>query len=132
MIFVARLAWGTTPGEALHVVAGVGLTAVYAAYQWRHWRRVATLRWRLDHTLGVLGAASVVLANVSGLVLGVSWLRDRVLEPVSGEVRYSTALSALHNVGSLLVLTFVGAHLGVVLARDRRRDQERALSNDGE
>ena len=39
VIFVARLVWGATPGEALHVAVGLLLTAVYAVYQWRHWRR---------------------------------------------------------------------------------------------
>ncbi len=106
------------------MVAGLALTAVYASYQWRHWRRVGSLRWRLDHTLGLLSAISIALANVSGLVLGVSWLQDRVVEPVAGEVRYPTALSAFHNVASLLVLTFVGAHLGVVLGRDRNQGRK--------
>jgi hypothetical protein len=40
---------------------------------------------------------------------------------VPAEVGYAPALSALHNIGSVAVLTFVGAHLGAVLMRDRSR-----------
>jgi hypothetical protein len=32
VIFVARLVAGSTPGETLHVAAGIALTALYAAY----------------------------------------------------------------------------------------------------
>ena len=34
---------------------------------------------------------------------------------------YPPLMSAVHNIGSMLVLTFAGAHLGAVLLRDRTR-----------
>ena len=119
VIFVARLATGGTPGEALHVVAGLALAAVYAVYQWRHWLRVRPLRARLDYTVGLLAAASMALTNLTGLVLGAAWWRDRVVGHAAA-ASYAPALSAVHNIGSMLVLTFVGAHLAAVLMRDRR------------
>jgi hypothetical protein len=118
VIFVARLAYGMTPGETLHVVAGVALTAVYAVYQWQHWLRVRVLGG-LHYVLGLFAAAFMVLANLTGLALGVAWWRDRVIGHAEA-VRYPGALSAVHNIGSMLVLTFVGAHLAAVLMRDRR------------
>lgn len=114
VIFFARLASGRTPGEALHVVAGVALTGVYAAYQWAHWRRVRPLRARLDHVLGVLGATFMAATNLTGLALGAVWWNHR-----GGAVPYPTALTAVHNIGSMLVLTFVAAHVGAVLMRAR-------------
>jgi len=121
VIFVARLAAGRTPGETLHVVLGCVLLIVYAIYPWNHWRRVAPLRSRLDYGLGLLAAGSMVFVNVTGLLLGVSWWRDRVAAPVAGEVEYPALLSAMHNIASMLILTFAGAHLGAVLFRDARR-----------
>jgi hypothetical protein len=118
VIFVARLATGSVPGEALHVVAGLALTVVYAVYQWRHWLRVRAQRG-LHFLMGVLAASSMALANLSGLALGVVWWRDRVAGEAAA-AGYPPALSAVHNIGSMLVLTFVGAHLAAVLMRDRR------------
>ena len=120
VIFVARLAAGNTPGEALHVGAGVALTIVYAVYQWGHWRRVGFQRG-LHFVIGVLAAACMALANLTGLALGVVWWRDRVLGNAAAAA-YPVALSAVHNIGSMLVLTFVGAHLAAVVMRDRRLD----------
>ena len=120
MIFVARLAVGATPGEALHVVAGVMLTVVYAIYQAAHWNRVAPFRARLDYALGLIAALSMALANLTGLALAVFWWRARsALPPVSAD--YPPLLSGAHNIFSMLVLTFVGAHLAAVLMRERRR-----------
>ena len=124
VIFFARLARGSTPGETLHVLVGALLTGVYAAYQWRHWRRVAPFRDRLDYLMGLLGAISMVAVQVTGLALGVAWWRDRVMLPQDGEVAYPPLLSAAHNIASLLVLSFVGAHLGAVLMRDLRARRE--------
>ena len=118
VIFIARLAAGSTPGEALHVGAGVALTVVYVVYQWRHWRRVRFERG-LHFVIGVLAAAFMALANLTGLALGVVWWRDRVLGDAAA-ADYPSTLSAVHNIGSMLVLTFVGAHLAAVLMRDRR------------
>lgn len=120
-IFFARLAFGTTPGESLHVVAGVALTAVYAAYQWTHWRRVAPFRARLDYALGLIAAIFMALVNLSGLWLAAAWWRTRVVAGDGGRVAYDPALSAAHNIAGMVVLTFVGAHLGAVLMRDRPR-----------
>jgi len=120
VIFVARLAAGSTPGETLHVVAGLLLTAAYVAYQWRHWLRVRPVTPRLDYALGLLAAAFMALTLLTGLALGWEWLRDRVLAPTGAPVAYAPALSAIHNIGSMLVLTFAGAHLAAVLMRDRR------------
>jgi hypothetical protein len=117
VIFVARLATGATPGEALHVAAGVVLTAVYAVYQWRHWLRVRLQRG-LHFTIGVLAASSMALANLTGLALGTVWWRDRIVGGAAA-AGYPPALSAVHNIGSMLVLTFVGAHIAAVLMRDR-------------
>lgn len=121
VIFVARLVWGATPGEAPHVVAGVLLTAGYALYQWRHWRRVRPLRPQLHYGLGVIAASFMALTNVTGLWLAMFWWQDRVAAPTTTLVRYPALLSAVHNVASMVVLTFVAAHVGAVLFRDRER-----------
>ncbi len=121
VIFVARLVWGRTPGEALHVVAGVVLTALYAVYQWGHWRRVRPLRAQLHHGLGVVAAASVALTNLSGLWLAGAWWQDRIAAPIAGAVRYPHLLSAVHNVASMLVIAFVAAHVGAAVLRPRDR-----------
>ena len=122
VIFCARLIAGRTPGETLHVVLGVALTAVYAVYQWRHWARVAPFRTRLDYALGLIASLALALTQLTGLWLATAWWRDRIAQPVATGVGYPPALSALHNIGSVAVLTFVGAHLGAVLMRDRARD----------
>ena len=125
VIFVARLAWGSTPGETLHVLAGAALALAYAVYQWTHWIRVGALRGRLDWTLGLIAALVMALALASGFLLGVPWLRLRLAGDGS-PVRYAAALSAFHNVSSMLVLSFVAAHLGAVLLRDARARAGRA------
>jgi hypothetical protein len=118
VIFVARLAAGSTPGETLHVAAGLALTIVYAVYQWKHWLRVRFQRG-LHFLIGLLAAGSMALTNLTGLGLGVAWWRDRIVGHAAA-ARYAPALSAVHNIGGMLVLTFVGAHLAAVLMRDRR------------
>jgi len=119
VLFFARLTWSSRPGEALHVWCGIGLTLVYAVYQWRHWSRVAPFRPRFDYLLGLLAALSMALVNATGLWLGAVWLLERA--PGGGSGRPAAPLlTALHDVGSMLVLTFVGAHVGAVLMRDRR------------
>jgi hypothetical protein len=132
VIFVARLAAGRTPGETLHVIGGMLLLFVYAAYQWRHWNRVAPVRARLDYGIGLLAAGSMILVNVTGILLGLEWWRDRFTAPVAGEVVYTPLLSAVHNIACMLVLTFAAGHLGAVLFRDQRlramREQRRQPS----
>jgi hypothetical protein len=125
VIFFARLAWGITPGETLHVIAGVALTLVYAVYQWQHWSRVAPFRARLDYALGLIAAIFMAATNLTGLWLGALWWQVRVVEASSDAVRYPSPLAAAHNIGSMVVLTFVGAHLGAVLTRDARAKRER-------
>jgi hypothetical protein len=115
VIFFARLAAGATPGETLHVVAGAALTIVYAAYLWGHWRRVAPFRARLDYALGLVAALAMALTQISGLWLGLEWWRVRAAG--AGPVPYTAWASGVHNVMSMLVLTFVAAHLGAVLQR---------------
>lgn len=122
VLFAAFLVAGRRPGETLHVVAGVALTAVYAAYQWDHWKRVRPLRARIDHVLGVLAAAAMALTLLTGLVLSLAWWVARFAAPRLEEVPYPPLLSAGHNIGAMLVLSFVGAHLAAVLLRDRSRD----------
>jgi hypothetical protein len=118
VIFFARIAWGSTPGEALHVVGGIGLTIVYAVYQWQHWGRVAPIRARLDYALGLIAALAMVATNVIGLGLGWIWWETRLTRP--GHAPYPSIMCAAHNITSMLVLTFVLAHLIAVLARERR------------
>jgi hypothetical protein len=116
VIFCARLIAGTSPGVTLHVVLGLALTFVYAAYQWGHWSRVAPLRARLDYVIGLIAALSLAVTQATGLLLGWIWWRAASAAPP-----YPSLLSAFHNIMSMLVLTFVGAHLGAVLVRDRQR-----------
>ena len=118
VIFFARLAAGRTPGEALHVAGGVALTFAYAAYLWGHWRRVSPWRARLDHALGLIAALALGLVQLTGLWLGLEWWRAHA-GGVSA-VAYTPLVSAAHNVMTMFVLTFVGAHLGAVLQRDAR------------
>lgn len=120
VIFVARLAAGRSPGETLHVVGGLLLLLAYAIYQWRHWVRVEPVRARLDYGLGLLAAGAMILVNVTGLLLGLAWWRDRIAVPVAGEVTYTPLLSGIHNIACMLVLTFAAGHLGAVLFRDQR------------
>ena len=125
VIFFARLAAGRTPGEALHVVAGALLTLVYAIYQWQHWTRVSPWRSRMDYAMGLIAALSMGGALGTGLWLAWPWWQARIVAGSRFAVAYPTVVSAAHNIMSMLVLTFVGAHLAAVLLRDRaaRRQQ---------
>ena len=117
-IFIMRLAAGSTPGESLHVVAGAALTLVYAVYQFQHWSRVAPWRSRLDYAMGLIAALSMAATLATGDVLAWPWWRLRMVAHDTGAVAYPTFVSAAHNIMSMLVLTFVGAHLAAVLLRD--------------
>jgi hypothetical protein len=117
VLFTTFLVAGRRPGETIHVAAGVPLAALYAIYQWRHWSRVAPFRGRTEHVLGLVAAVVTSLTVLSGLVLGAMWWVARAAG-ARGEVAYPTWLSALHNIGSMLLLSFVGAHLGSVLRRE--------------
>lgn len=102
-------------------MAGVALTIVYAIYQWAHWQRVAPFRARLDYALGLIAAIFMALVNLTGLWLGAAWWRTRMIVKEPDAVAYPPALSAAHNIASMVVLTFALAHLGAVLMRDRAR-----------
>jgi hypothetical protein len=123
VIFFARLAVGALPGEAAHVYAGIALTFAYAAYQWGHWNRVAPFRARLDYALGLIAAIALTLTQLTGFALAWPWWLAR---GTAMPAAYGSLLSGAHNVMSMFVLTFVGAHLGAVLQRDARARAERA------
>jgi len=118
VIFLARLAAGETPGETLHVLAGALLAPVYVIYQWRHWTRVRPWRNRLDHALGLIAAASMAGALGTGLALALPWWELRVVRGSAESVPYPPLWSAAHNLMSMLVLTFVAAHVATVLTRE--------------
>ena len=118
VIFYVRLSIGRTPGEALHVGAGALLTLVYALYQVQHWNRVAPWRSRLDYAMGLIAALSMGATLATGYALAWPWWQVRVGAHGSGPITYPTSVSAAHNIMSMLVLTFVGAHLAAVLLRD--------------
>ena len=117
MLLFARVAFGTTPGVALHVLAGLLLTVVYTIYQVTHWSRVAPWRSRPDYVLGLIAAVTLAGTDVTGLVLGWQWWSTRL--DGTGITHYAVALSAIHTLGTMLVLAFASAHLAAVLARDR-------------
>ena len=121
ILFFMRLATGTMPGETVHVIAGAGLTLVYAIYQWQHWLRVAPWRGRLDYALGLIGAIAMGMTLATGYVLAWPWWRSRIVERSGGAVAYPSLASAAHNIMSMLVLTFVLAHLAAVLLRDKTK-----------
>ena len=54
----------------------------------------------------------------TGYWLAWPWWQVRMVEHGAGAVAYPTPVSAAHNIMSMLVLTFVGAHLAAVLLRD--------------
>ena len=117
IVFFARLAVGRAPTVSLHWYAGFAFTLVYAIYQIQHWNRVQPLRARLDHVLGVVATSSLIATQVSGYWVGWEWFtRGRPM----GYTAFPSALSATHNVMSMLAMTFVGAHLGAVLLRESR------------
>ena len=119
LIFFMRLAAGSLPGETIHVTVGAGLTLVYAVYQWQHWGRVSPWRGRLDHALGLIGAIAMGLALLTGYVLAWPWWRARVIARAHEPVAYPAFASGVHNIMSMLVLTFVLSHVAAVLLRDR-------------
>ena len=119
VLFFMRLATGSLPGETVHVIAGAGLTLAYALYQWQHWFRVSPWRGRLDYVLGLIGATAMGLTLATGYVLAWPWWVSRIVERAGGAVTYPSLVSAAHNIMSMLVLTFVLAHLAAVLLRDR-------------
>ena len=116
MLFV-RVAWGATPGVALHVAGGLALTLVYAIYQLTHWNRVAPWRSRPDYVLGLIAACSMAAVNLTGLALGWVWWRAVRAPGGAGPPAYPVALSAVHTLSTMLVLTFAIAHLAAVLQR---------------
>lgn len=116
VIFVVALVGGGRPGETLHVWAGLAMVPVYAWYQVAHWRRVRPWRGRVHDTLGLIAAASMVVTLASGLALAWPWWQARGTgEPPA----YPALVTALHLSFTMLVLTFIGAHLGAVLRRGR-------------
>ncbi len=115
VLFAARVAAGTLPGETIHVAGGLAFTVAWAAYQWGHWRRVRPVRRTLDHAMGLLATCALAATNATGLALGVPWARGlwrHAVAPVP------PALSAAHLIGTMLALSFTGAHLGAVLLRE--------------
>lgn len=119
ILFAARLMAGRAPGETIHIFTGAAFAGIYVVYQARHWSRVRSLRWRLDHGLGLIAAVFMVVTLGSGLILALFWWDAKKVASEIGEVIYPPTWSAVHNVGSLLVLTFLGAHVCAVLFRDR-------------
>lgn len=119
LISFMRLAAGTMPGVTVHVIAGAGLTLVYAIYQVQHWGRVAPWRGRLDYALGLIGSIAMGITLATGYVLAWPWWLLRVVRRSGGAVAYPSLASAAHTIMSMLVLTFVLAHLMAVLLRDR-------------
>jgi hypothetical protein len=118
VILFVRVAFGGLPALRLHLVAGLALTLVYTIYQVTHWNRVAPWRTRPDFVLGLIAALSMAAVNLTGLALAWIWWQARRAGTVAA---YPTALSAVHTLGTMLVLTFVGAHVVAVVQRDAGR-----------
>lgn len=116
VLFYTRLAYGTLPGERLHVLVGIPLTLFYALYLWQHVRRVLPWRARLDYALGLIAAFSLAASLALGGALGWLWW---IVRGSGQPPHYPEWVSGAHNITSMLVLTFVLAHLLAVLARDR-------------
>lgn len=128
LMFFMRLADGSTPGELVHVGVGALFTLVYVAYQIPHFARVAPWRSRMDYALGLIAALSMFATLGTGIALAAEWWPVRVTAASAAAVVYTPWVSAAHNIMSMLVLTFVGAHLAAVLMRDARspvRDRAR-------
>jgi hypothetical protein len=118
LILFVRVAYGATPGVALHVAGGLALTVVYAIYQITHWNRVAPWRARPDYVLGLIAACSMAAVNLTGFPLAWAWwLAAASAHGGPGSPVYPVALSAVHTLGTMLVLTFAIAHLAAVLQR---------------
>lgn len=120
VIFFARLVSGSTPGEAAHILVGAALAAIYAWYQWGHLRRVWPFRARLDYSLGLLASLSMGITMVTGLMLAAPWWTVRIADRSAAPVAYPSWVAGVHNIGSMLLLTFIAAHVAAVLLRDRR------------
>lgn len=127
VLFWARLAYGGLPGERSHVLVGIPLALFYALYLWQHWRRVSPFRARLDYALGLIAAFSLAASLALGGVLGWLWWDSR---GSGSPPHYPELVSAAHNITSMLVLTFVLAHLLAVLARDR--EPSRSVRQQGQ
>jgi hypothetical protein len=120
VLFTARLALGSAPGEALHVLAGVVAVPVWMVYQVRHWSRLRPFHAGLDTWMGFLATGALALTNLTGLVLGAEWWRNRLARGIASAPPHPM-LPALHLIGTMLVLSFLGAHLGAVLLREPAR-----------
>jgi cytochrome b561 len=72
----------------------------------------------MDYALGLIAALSMGLTLGTGIALTLPWWELRIAQKSADPVVYSTVVSAAHNIMSMLVLTFVGAHLAAVLMRD--------------
>lgn len=118
LIFFMRLAAGSTPGEMLHIAVGAVLTLAYVVYQLQHWSRIAPFRSRMDYALGLIAALSMAVTLGTGVALALPWWTVRIAQKSAEPIAYATTVSAAHNIMSMLVLTFLGAHLAAVLLRD--------------
>jgi hypothetical protein len=91
VMFFMRLAAGSMPGETVHVIAGAGLTLVYAIYQWQHWFRVAPFRGRLDYALGLIGAIAMGITLATGYALAWPWWLARIVARERGAQHHEHA-----------------------------------------
>src|SRR5690349_6715629 len=64
-------------------VQGGGRAGWMGMKAWRHW----TLRSRLVLVVGALAAIALIIANITGLVLIRSYLRDRIDQQLLGMTR---------------------------------------------
>jgi hypothetical protein len=68
--------------------------------------------------MGLIAALSMGATLATGFALAWPWWQARIVARSIAAVPYPTAVSAAHNIMSMLVLTFLGAHLAAVLLRD--------------
>ncbi len=92
----------------LHTVGGLVLIAPFAAYQWRHWRLYASLRFSQMMLTGYFAMVATVLLLVSGVVLTVQ---------ATAGTHISRAWDVVHL---LATLALVGAALPHVVMLARR------------